>query len=160
MILFFYKHVREGSYTISHNPRDAPMYNHRVYLCQSKYVGKILCIEDDDKNHHPFLRQWNNMEIDINNQWSVNNGIIALHLKIHKDGRHQMQYMVRLKVKEVEVILGTPLYAMGICDERRRVLLHFKPLQVIQLIRFYNFKVETDQIVKENHLYPKGWSIE
>lgn len=147
-------------YTVSHDPRDAPMYNHRVYVCQSRYVGKILCIEDDDKTHYPFLRQWNNMEIDINNQWSVNNGTLALNMKIHKDGRHEMKYMVRLKVSDVKIIFATKLNAMGICDERKRVLLHFGPLKLDQLYGFYQMKISTDNFVKKKHLSPKGWSIE
>ena len=147
-------------YTVSHDAKDAPMYNHRVYVCHSRYVGNILCIEDIDKTHYPFLRQWNNMEIDINNQWSLNNGTLALNLKIHKDRRHEMQYMVRLKVSDVKIIFTTKLNAMGICDERRRVLLHFRPLRLDQLYEFYKMKISTDQFVKKNHLYPKGWSIE
>ncbi len=147
-------------YTVSHDPKNAPRYNHRVYLCQSKYVRNILCIEDIDKMHYPFLRQWNNMEIDIDNQWSLNNGTLALNMKIHKDGRHEMQYMVRLKVKDAERILSTRLNAMGICDERRRVLLHLRPLKISQLYEFYKMKVSTDAFVKKKHLSPKGWTIE
>jgi len=152
--------VTTEEYTVSHDPKDAPSYNHRVYLCNSKYVGKILCIEDIDKTHYPFLRQWNNMEIDINNQWSLNNGTLALNMKIHKDGRHEMQYMVRLKIKDVKIIFTTSLNAMGICDERKRVLLHFRPLKLLQLYEFYKMKVTTDQFVKSEHLSPKGWTIE
>ncbi len=147
-------------YTYSNDPKDAPQYDHRVYVCQSRYVQKILCIEDIDKGHYPFLRQWNNMEVDINNQWSVNNGTIALRLRIHKDAKHEMEYMVRLKLRHVELILSTPFNAMGVCDERRRVLLHFRPLQIVQLSRFYEFKINTDKMIKKNHLHPKGWSIE
>lgn len=151
--------ISEG-YTVSHDPKDAPGYTHRVYLCNSKYVGKILCIEDIDKIHYPFLRQWNNMEIDINNQWSLNNGTLALNLLIHKDGRNKMQYMVQLKTKDVKSILKAKLNAIGICDERKRVLLHLRPLKIEQLVEFYKMKISTDKFVKTNHLSPKGWSIE
>lgn len=152
--------VISEEYTVSHNPKDAPRYNHRVYVCDSKYVGKILCIEDIDKTHYPFLRQWNNMEIDINNQWSLNNGILALNLLIHKNGKHKMQYMVRLKIKDVKTILSTKINAIGICDERKRVLLHLRPLKIELLVKFYKMKISTDTFIKHHHLSPKGWSIE
>lgn len=148
-------------FTLSHDPKFAPHFDHRVYSCMS-YVLKtpILCIEDPDRTHHSFLRQWNGMEIDINNQWSLNNGTMGLTLRLHMNNKHEMKYKVRLKVVNVQLILNTKLYAMGICDERKRLLFHFQPLQVDQLMVMYRFKMDTDKMVKKNHLSPKGWTVE
>lgn len=148
-------------FTLSHDPKDAPHFDHRVYSCISPVLKTaILCIEDPDRTHHTFLKQWNGMEVDINNQWSLNNGTMGLTLRLHMNNKHEMKYMVRLKVVNVKMILSTTLNAMGICDERKRVLFHFQPLQVDQLIVMLGFKLETDVMIKKNHLYPKGWAIE
>jgi len=150
-----------SDYTLSHDSRDAPAYDHRLYsiyfplICQ-----KILCIEDDDKTHYPFLKQWQGMEIDINNQWSVNNGTLGLKVVIHKDGKHKMKYMVRVKVSEAKILLESQYRIIGICDERKRILLPLVLPMINDLLMFFDFKSNTDKFIKKNHLYPKAWSIE
>ena len=100
------------------------------------------------------------MEIDINNQWSVNNGTLGLEVVIHKDGKHKMKYMVRVKMAHAEVILKSPLRAIGICDDRKRILLPVKLPNLNDLVQFYNLKKNTDNFIKKNYLSPKGWTIE
>jgi len=147
-------------YTLSHDPNDAPYFDHKLYVLSMRDVGKILYIEDTDRTHYPFLKQWQGMEIDINNQWSVNNGILGLEVVIHKDGRHKMRYMVRVKLAEAKILLESQYRAIGICDERKRILLPLNLPMIDDLLLFYDFKTNTDKYVKENHLYPKAWSIE
>lgn len=100
------------------------------------------------------------MEIDINNQWSVNNGTLGLEIVIHKDNRHKMKYFVRVKLEHAKVILKSQYRAIGICDTRKRILLPVRLPQVSDLFMFFRLKVETDNYIKKNHLSPKGWSIE
>jgi len=148
-------------FEISHDSEDAPMYTHRVYPAISKHLGIVLvAIEDDDHHHYHFLKAWDNMEIDINNQWSLNNGTLALDLILHKDGKNKVHYMVKLSTKNVKKILKTPLNAMAICDDAKNVLLHFRPLQIEQLVNFYCAKTSTDDFIKKNYLSPKCWSVE
>lgn len=148
-------------YSVSHDPKDAPFYTHRLYVIRYNLIkSDLLCIEDPDRTHHPFLKQWVGMEIDINNQWSVNNGTLGLEVLIHKDGTHKMRYMVRVKLEHAKAILNSPLQAIGICDERKRILLPVRLPMVNDLIMFYKLKIDTDHFIKQNHLSPKGWSIE
>lgn len=147
-------------FTISHDPKDAAHFTHKAYVVISKYVGEVVGIKDEDSKHYHFLKAWNNMEIDINNQWSINNGILGLELELHKDGKHKVCYMVKLPLKLAEKILSAKLNCMVICDEGRNPLLHFRPLKLEQLLDFYMFKKNTDEFIKKNHLFPKGWAIE
>lgn len=148
-------------YSVSHDSKDAPAYNHRLYVIRYPLINSdLLCIEDPDRSHYPFLKQWAGMEIDINNQWSVNNGTLGLEVLLHIDGQHKMQYMVRVKMEQAKVILKTPLQAIGICDERKRILLPVRLPNLKDLIEFYNLKKNTDNFIKKNHLSPKGWTIE
>ena len=147
-------------FTISHDPKDAACFTHKAYVIQSKYVGEVVGIRDEEPKHYHFLKAWNNMEIDINNQWSINNGIMGLELELHKDGKHKVHYMVKLPLKFVEKILSAKLNCMVICDEGRNALLHFKPLKLEQLLEFYIFKKETDAFIKKNYLHPPGWIID
>jgi len=147
-------------YTLSHDSKDAPIFDHKLYVLSMKDIGKILCIEDTDRTHYSFLRQWRGMEIDINNQWSVNNGTLGLQVIIHKDGRHKMKYMVRVKVAEAKILLESQYRTIGICDERKRILLPVVLPMIDDLLMFFNFKTNTDKYVKKNHLSPKAWSIE
>ena len=148
-------------YTISHDTNDAPTYDHRLYSIYFPLIKQnILCIEDDDRTHYPFLKQWVGMEIDINNQWSVNNGTLGLEVVIHKDGKHKMYYMVRVKLQHARLILNSPLNCIGICNERKRILLPVRLPMTDDLLMFFRFKIATDDYVKKNHLSPKGWTIE
>jgi len=147
-------------YTQSHDPKDAPFFDHKLYVLPMSPIGKILCIEDTNRTHYPFLRQWRGMEIDVNNQWSVNNGTLGLSVVIHKDSRHKMKYMVRVKVAEAKILLESQYRTIGICDERKRILLPIVLPMLEDLEIFFKLKTNTDKFVKENHLYPKAWSIE
>ncbi len=148
-------------YTISHDPNDAPSYDHRLYSIYFPLIHQeILCIEDDDRTHYPFLKQWVGMEIDIGNQWSVNNGTLGLEVILHKDGKHKMEYMVRVKLQHARLILNSPLNCIGICDDRRRILLPVRLPMIDDLLMFFQFKIATDNFVKKHHLSPKGWTIE
>ena len=110
-------------YSVSHNPKDAAYFTHRVYVIRYTLINAdLLCIEDEDKKHYPFLKQWAGMEIDINNQWSVNNGVLGLEVLLHKDGKHKMKYMVRVKVEHAKILLKSPIRAIGICDERKKII--------------------------------------
>ncbi len=150
-----------SNYSVSHDSKDAPVYDHRLYVIRYHLIhSDLLCIEDTDRAHYPFLKQWAGMEIDINNQWSVNNGTLGLEVLLHKDGKHKMQYMVRVKVQHAKIILNSPLRAIGICDERRRILLPVSLPNIVDLVRFFKLKLDTDNFIKKNHLNPKGWSIE
>jgi len=148
-------------YTVSHDFNDAPAYDHRLYSIYFPLIKQnILCIEDDDRTHYPFLKQWAGMEIDINNQWSVNNGTLGLEVILHKDGKHKMNYMVRVKLKHARLILNTSLNCIGICNDRKRILLPVRLPMIDDLLMFFKFKIEMDDYVKKNHLSPKGWTIE
>lgn len=147
-------------YTMSSDAKDAPFFDHKLYVLPMKPIGKILCIEDTDRKHYPFLKQWRGMEIDVNNQWSVNNGTLGLSLRIHKDNRHEMSYMVRVKVAEAKILVESEYRTIGICDERKRILLPVVLPMIEDLEMFFKYKVEADKYIKKNHLYPKSWSIE
>ena len=45
-------------------------------------------------------------------------------------------------------------------NEQKRLIYGFRPLKVKELAEFIVFKKETDNFVKKNHLYPKGWAVE
>lgn len=148
-------------YSVSHNPKDAAAFTHRVYVIRYNLIkADILCIQDEDRSHLPFLKQWAGMEIDINNQWSVNNGVLGLEVLLHKDGKHKMKYMVKVKLPQAKVILESPLNAIGICDERKRIILPVRLPNLQDLFQFYQIKRNTDNFIKKNHLSPKSWSIE
>lgn len=148
------------NFHLSHDPKDAACFTHRVKLVQSKYVGEVIGIIDDNKKHYHFLKAWNNMEIDINNQWSINNGIMGLEVELHKDGKNKVRYMVKLSLKQVEKILRAKLNCMVICDEGRNPLLHFQPLKIKQLLEFYVFKLSTDRYIRDNNMSPPGWVLD
>lgn len=146
---------------ISHDSADAPIFTHKVFTVYWSYLNaNILSIQDDDRTHYQFLKQWVGMEIDIENQWSINNGTLGLDMVLHNKGMHRMEYCVRLKIPEVELVLKTTYNVIGIINEQKRLIYVFKPLQINELVNFLKFKKETDKMVKKNHLYPKGWSIE
>ncbi len=148
-------------YSVSHDPKDAAYYTHRIYVIHYPLIRRdLLCIQDEDKAHYPFLKQWAGMEIDINNQWSVNNGVLGLEVLLHIDGKHKMRYMVKVKLPQAELLLQSPLRAIGICDERKRILLPVSLPNLRDLVQFYKLKKNTDQFVKHNHLSPKGWNYE
>lgn len=148
-------------YSLSHDPKDAPYYTHRLFVINYPLIkSDLLCILDDDRTHYPFLKQWAGMEIDINNQWSVNNGTLGLEVILHKDGKHKMKYMVRVKVEHAKIILRSPLRAIGICNDRKNILLPVRLPNLQDLVQFYNLKINTDNYIKKNHLYPKGWTFE
>ncbi len=150
-----------ADYSVSHDPKDAPNYTHRLFVINYPLIkSDLLCIQDDDRTHYPFLKQWAGMEIDINNQWSVNNGTLGLEVLLHKDGKHKMRYFVRVKVEHAKVILRSPLRAIGICNEMKRILLPVSLPNLMDLVEFYNLKIDTDNYIKKNHLSPKGWTIE
>ncbi len=69
---------------ISHDPKDAPHYNCKFfYIYWSHIRKKVLAIQDDDRTHYPFLKQWVGMEVDINDQWSLNNGNLGYEVILH-----------------------------------------------------------------------------
>lgn len=149
------------NYSVSHDPKDAAFYTHRIYVIHYPLIHQdLLCIQDEDRTHYPFLKQWAGMEIDINNQWSVNNGVLGLEVLLHKDGQHKMKYMVKVKLAQAEILLRSPLRAIGICDERKRILLPVSLPNLRDLAEFYSLKKNTDSFIKKNHLSPKGWNYE
>lgn len=147
--------------TISHDPNDAPIFTHKVFTVYWSYLNcDILAIQDDDKIHYPFLKQWVGMEVDIDNRWSINNGTLGLDMELHNGGKHKMEYCVRLKIPQAELILKTKHNMMGIINEQKRLIYAFHPHRVKDLVEFLQLKKETDALVKREHLSPKGWSIE
>ncbi len=152
---------RQHGEGVSHDPRDAPNFSHRVFeVFYPMLKSKVIAIQDDDRTHYPFLKQWVGMEVDIECQWSINNGTLGLDLLLHNAGKHRFEYCVKLKTPQAIQILKTPLHFMGIMNEQKRLIYGFKPLQVKQLAEFVAFKKEMDDYVKHEHLYPKGWSID
>ena len=146
---------------ISHDPRDAPIFTHRVFTVYWSYLNcDILAIQDDDRAHYPFLKQWVGMEVDIDNRWSINNGTLGLDMELHNGGKHTMHYCVRLKIPQVELILKTKNNVIGIINEQKRLVYVFQPFRIRDLEGFLHVKKKTDAMVKEKHLSPKGWSIE
>jgi len=145
---------------ISHDPKDAPMYSHRTTeIYNSLLKKKIFCIEDDDKSHYPFLKQWNGMEIDIENQISINNGTLGLDLALHMNGKHRFEYLVRLKNEKMKKIYNDQ-GVLGISNHNKKILLLVKLPKIDEIPKFLHFKIETDKYIKENHLSPKAWSIQ
>ena len=118
------------------------MFDHKLYILQMIGVGNVVCIEDIDKSHYPFLKQWRGMEIDINNQWSINNGTLGLELVIHNNNKHKMSYMVRVKLVEAKIILTSRVH-IAICDERKRILLPLLLPEIDDLKMFFMMKVQT-----------------
>lgn len=146
---------------ISTDPKDAPLFTHKVFKIYWPYLKcDILAIQDDDKTHYPFLKQWVGMEVDIETQWSLNNGTIGLDMALHNDNKHRFEYCVRLKIPEAELILKTKHQVMGIINDYKRLIYAFQPLQCHQLKEFVEMKKEVDREVKSRHLHPKAWSIE
>jgi len=150
----------DTNYTLSHDPKDAAHFTHKAFFLQSPYVGKVVGIRDEDKKHYHFLKAWHNLEIDINTQWSINNGVMGVELQLHKNDKNKVSYMTKLPLKMVELILQTKLNCMAICDESQNILLHIKPLKVNQLLEFYMVKKETDTYIKKNNLSPSGWALD
>lgn len=154
-------HRRRKPEGLSHDPKDAPMFSHKVFEIFYPYINSnVIAIQDDDRTHYPFLKQWVGMEVDIECQWSINNGTLGLDLILHNAGKHQFEYCVKLKTIQAIQILKTPYHFMGIMNEQKRLIYGFKPLQVKQLAEFIVFKKDVDAYVKHEHLYPKGWSVE
>ncbi len=146
---------------ISHDPKDAPIFTHKVFTVYWSYLNcNILAIQDDDRTHYPFLKQWVGMEVDIENRWSVNNGTLGLDMTLHNAGKHKMDYCVRLKTPQAQLILKTQNNVIGIINEQKRLIYVFQPLKIKELAEFTEFKKEIDVYVKHEHLYPKGWSVE
>lgn len=146
---------------ISHSSKDAPIYTHRIYTVFYSFLGcNVLVIQDEDRTHYPFLKQWVGMEIDIECQWSINNGTLGLDMALHNNKKHMMEYCVKLKTKDAELILKTPYNLMGILNEQKRMIYAFKPLKVEELSEFLILKKTFDAKIKKEHLSPKGWSIE
>lgn len=145
---------------LSHDPEDAPMYSHRtLYIYNSLLKAEIFCIEDEDKTHYPFLKQWNGMEIDIENQVSINNGTLGLDVAIHMNGKHRFEYLVRLKIEDMEAVLKHG-GVIGFSNHNKKILFIARLPKTDEIPAFLKFKKETDQHIKDNHLYPKAWSIQ
>ena len=146
---------------VSHDPKDAPKFTHKLYTVYWSYLHcDILAIQDDDRTHYPFLKQWVGMEVDIENQWSLNNGTLGLDMVLHNAGKHRMEYCVRLRVKDAKLFLKTKHQVMGIINEQKRLVYVFQPLKTIELAEFVEFKLDVDKHVKSQHLSPKAWSVE
>lgn len=151
---------KETFYTVSHNPKDAPNYTHIAYILKSSTpkIKQLVAICDDDRSHLMFLRGWINCELDIETQWSLNNGVFAVKIVLSK-GKHKVKYYIKLTVKQVEQILRTTLNAMAICDGRKRIILYIKPLKVTQLFEFYKMKHTTDRYMIDNLKSSPGWHV-
>lgn len=146
---------------ISHDPNDAPMFTHKVFIIYWSFLNaNVLAIQDDDRAHYPFLKQWVGMEVDIENQWSINNGTLGLDMVLHNAGKHRMEYCVRLKIPEAELILKTQYNIIGIINEQKRMIYGFRPLKIKELEEFVQFKKDLDAKIKHEHIHPKGWSFE
>lgn len=146
---------------ISHDPKDAPKFSHKIFSVYWSHIqSKILAIQDDDRSHYPFLKQWVGMEVDIENQWSLNNGTLGMDMALHNAGKHRMEYCVRLKVVEAEQLLKTKYQVMGIINEQKRLIYAFQPLKMAELENFVFMKKKIDSEVKKRHLHPKAWTIE
>jgi len=141
----------ETFYTLSHDSKDAPNYTHVAYILKSPMpeIKQLVAICDDERSHLMFLRGWINCELDIETQWNLNNGIFAVKIVLSK-GKHKVKYFVKLTGKQTEQILRTPLNAMAICDEGKRIILYFTPLKVRQLYEFYKMKHSTDRYMIDN----------
>lgn len=145
---------------LSHDKEDAPHYSHRtLFLYNSLLKQKILCIEDDDKTHYPYLKQWNGMEIDIENQISINNGTLGLDVAIHRNNKPRFEYLVRLKIEEMQKLLDDQ-GVLGFSNHNKKILFLARLPKTDEIGAFINFKKDTDQFIKDNHLYPKAWSIQ
>lgn len=146
---------------ISHDPKDAPKFTHKLYTVPWSYIHEdIIAIQDDDRTHYPFLKQWVGMEVDIENQWSLNNGTLGLDMALHNAGKHRFEYCVRLKVTEAQHLLQTKHRVIGILNDYMRLIYIFQPLKTEQLEEFVEMKLQIDREVKKRHLSPKAWSIE
>jgi len=152
----------EKFYTVSHSSKDAPFYTHRAYVIKSPVpeLGEIVTIMDDDKTHLRFLRGWINCELDIETRWSLNNGVFAVDIVLHRNNKNRVEYKIKLTTPLVERILRTPLNGMGICDERKRIILYFSPLKIDQLFEFYKMKHATDRFMIDNLISTPGWHVD
>jgi len=146
---------------VSHDSKDAPNFTHKIFTVHWSYINqKIIAIQDDDRTHYPFLKQWSGMEIDINNQWSVNNGTLGMEVILHNAGKHEMKYLVKLKTEDAQRILDSKYNVVGIINEQKRLIYVFVPLNIHHLREFLDFKIDTDNMIKKKHLSPKGWTIQ
>lgn len=145
---------------VSHDPKDAPHFSHRTLFIYSSFLNqRILCIEDDDKTHYPFLKQWNGMEIDIENQISVNNGTMGLDVAIHRNNKPRFEYLVRLKTKEMQKVLDDE-GVIGFSNHNQKLIFIARLPKIDEIQEFIDYKKEIDRYVKDNYLSPKAWSIE
>lgn len=145
---------------LSHDPKDAPHYSHRtLFLYNSLLKQKILCIEDDDKTHYPFLKQWNGMEIDIENQISINNGTLGLDVAIHRNNKPRFEYLVRLKIEEMQKVMDDE-GVLGFSNHNKKILFLARLPKIDEIQEFIDFKKQTDDFIKKQHLSPKAWSIQ
>lgn len=151
----------EEFYRVSHDAKDAPHYTHRAYVVKSPIpeVGEVVTIMDDDKSHLRFLRGWINCELDIETRWSLNTGVFAVDIVLHRNNKNKVKYKVKLTGKLVEGILKAPLNAMGLCDERKRIILYFSPREVNQLYKFYQMKYDIDRYVTDKQISTPGWHV-
>ena len=145
----------------SNDPKYAPHYTNKTYhVYWSHLKQKIFAIQDDDRTHYPFLKQWVGMEIDINDQWSINNGTLAYDVYLHNAGKHEMHFLVRLKIEDAELILKTPNHVIGIITDNMKLIFAFVPLGPEKIQEFLEFKKDVDKFVKKKHLSPKAWSVQ
>ncbi len=149
-------------YTLSHDSKDAPHFTHRAYLVKSpmKEIGELIAIMDEDKSHLAFMRGWINCEIDIETRWTLNNGVFGVDIALYRNKKNKVLYNVKLTVAQAEKILRTPLNAMAICDERKRIILYIKPLKINQLFQFYKMKHDTDRYMIDNLISSRGWHVD
>jgi len=152
---------KEEFYTYSKDPKDAPHYTDRAYVLSSPIpeLGKLVAIMDDDRSHLMFLRGWINCELDIQTQWNLNNGIFAVRIVLSR-GKHKVKYHIKLTVEQAKQILKTPLNGMAVCDERKKIILYFKPLKIKQLFEFYQMKHSTDRYIIDNLIKTPGWHVD
>ena len=153
----------EDFYTVSHDAKDAPHFTHRAYVIKSGIaeLGDIVAIMDEDRSHLAFMRGWVNCVIDIDNNWSLNNGVFGMDLKLWRNNKNKnlVKYKVKFTVKQVKKILCTPLCGMAICDERKEVLVPFMPRVVNHLYKFYKMKHVGDRYMIDNLKSIPGWHV-
>lgn len=149
---------------ISHDPKDAPHFTNKVFTVYWSFINaQILAIQDDDRTHYPFLKQWVGMEVDLENQFSINNGTLGMEVYLHNANKHEMHYLVRLKIEDAELIVKTEHNVVGVIDGNKRLLYAFRPINISQLEEFIEMKKYGDKKVKEKNygLYgSKGWTIQ
>lgn len=148
---------------ISHDPADAAQWTHRTTMIYYPMIkSKILSIIDEDKKHYPFLKQWVGMEVDIDCQWSINNGVLGLDMALHNADKNRFEYCIKMKPAEAQHILDTPHNLVGITNQDKRLIYGFKPLMLPQLAEMIETKKYGDAAVRKKNFgnSMRGWQLD